>query len=311
MRKPMRSGSKAATILWLAVWAAALAAGSLFAQVPVVELTEELDFDRPESWAMKYFASAGLLTGFGVPSALAPGAIDLGLEGGWIPSLGEEERRVGFNGTKLEDLNKTPFFGRGRVTIGLPSTLSLTLAYVPPIDVGGVKPNLFAAGLGRPFEVSDRWRIGARGYGQFGTIEGDITCDADTVAAGADPDRNPFSCEEVSSDEYTQRMVGGEVSVGYTSSNQRWRPYAGVAVNYLDLKFQVNARYSGFLDRTEQLTDGVTYALTSGLTCALTPELHLTGEIFYTWLNVVRPPATTTQNDGLLNVRALVSYQIR
>jgi hypothetical protein len=87
--------------------------------------------------------------------------------------------------------------------------------------VGGVKPNLFAAGIGRPFTLSDQWRLGLRGYGQFGTIKGDITCDADTVAAGLDPERNPFLCEEV------------------------------------------------------------------------------------------RPPATSTQNDGLLNLRVLFAYQIR
>jgi hypothetical protein len=287
-----------------------LGAGDAVAQ-DVVAGTEQFEFDRPEAWAMKYFASVGILTGFGVPPELGSGAIDLGFEGGWIPSLSEDQRRVGFDGTKLEDLNKTSFFGRIRLTIGLPNQFSLGFGYVPPIEVGGVKPNLFAASIGRPFRLSGDWQLGLRGYGQFGTIEGDITCDADTVAAGPDRERNPFRCEEISDDEFKQRMAGGEASIGYVSQNRRWTPYFGFAVNYLDLEFQVDAQYSGLIDRTLQLTDGVSFSITSGVGYALTPKFKITGEIFYTWLDVVRPPSTSSQNDGLFNIRFLVSYQLR
>ena len=38
-------------------------------------------------------------------------------------------------------------------------------------------------GIGRPFDLSPRWRLGLRAYGQLGTIEGDVTCSADEVAA--------------------------------------------------------------------------------------------------------------------------------
>ncbi len=287
-----------------------LSAGSTTAQ-DFVSGTEQLEFNRPEAWAMKYFASIGIPTGFGVPPEMKSGAIDLGFEGGWIPSLSEDKRRVGFDGTKLEDLNRTPFFGRIRLTLGLPNQFSLGLGYVPPIAAGGIKPNLFAVSIGRPFKLSDQWQLGLRGYGQFGTIEGDITCDAETVAAGPDPERNPFSCEEISNDEHKQRMAGGEASIGYVSENRRWTPYFGLAVNTMDLEFQVDAQYSGLIDQTLQLTDGATLSLTSGVGYALTPKLEITGEVFYTWLSVVRPPSTSEQNDGLFNLRFLISYQLR
>ena len=59
------------------------------------------------------------------------------------------------------------------------------------------------------------------------------------------------------------------------------------------------------------ITDGVNLSITSGVGYAITPKLKITGEVFYTWLDVVRPPNTTGQNDGLFNLRFLLSYQIR
>jgi len=46
-----------------------------------VEGTEDLDFDRPESWAMKFYASLSLLTSMGVPERMGAGTIDLGFDG--------------------------------------------------------------------------------------------------------------------------------------------------------------------------------------------------------------------------------------
>ena len=171
-------------------------------------------------------------------------------------------------------------------------------------------PNLFAIGVGRPFSIAENWRLGARGYFQFGTIKGDITCAEDEVAAGNDPDRNPFMCEAPSDDELGQKIYGAELTAGYISDG-KFRPYAGLAFNYLDLDFQVNARYAGLIDNTQQFTDGGTISVTGGANYLATDAWRITGEVFYTWLSVVRPPNTTSENDGLLNFRFLVSYRIR
>ena len=286
-----------------------LAVGAAARAQETISITEELDFDRPESWGMKYFASLGLLTGMGVPEPPGAGGIAVGFEGGLVPQLDEEQRRIGFNGTKLEDVNKTRFFGRLRAAVGLSDNYSLDLAYTPPFAVGGAKPHLFAVGIGRPFVLSPRWRLGVRAYGQIGSIEGDITCSAGEVAAGADPELNPFLCEEPSNDSLKQGLLGAEISVGYVAG--RWRPYAGVALNYMDLEFQVDARYSGVVDRTLQLTDGVTVSVTTGVGFAPSERWHLSAELFYSWLSVNRPPGSSPQNDGFLNGRLLVAYRVR
>ena len=38
---------------------------------------------------------------------------------------------------------------------------------------------------------------------------------------------------------------------------------------------------------------------------------RIAGEVFYSWLSVVRPPETTAANDGLFNFRFLVAYRLR
>lgn len=279
---------------------------------PVVDFEEEADFSRPESWAMKYFGSVNLLTGLGSPVATESGTMDLGLEIDWVPTLSDAQRTVGFVGTKKEDLNKTSIFIRPSFTLGLPNKLALTLTYLPPVQAFGVKPHLFGVALGRPVHEATRWRAGLRGYAQLGTIQGDFTCDEDTVAAGRDPDRNPFDCQEISEDEYRLRTIGLELSTAWRlDASSKLEPYAGLAINYLDTDFRVNARYAGQIDRTALLTDGFTVSFTAGVGYALTHRLRLSGEVFYSPLSVVRPPSTSAQNDGLFNVRSLITYRIR
>ena len=277
----------------------------------VVAVTETLDFDRPESWGMKYYASLALLTAMGVPERRAAGQVDLGFEGAYVPQMSDEQRRIGFNGTKLEDVNKTKFFGRIRGSVGLGNDFALELGYTPPVEIGGAKPNILALGLGRPFQLSDTWRLGVRGYGQIGKIEADITCSADEVAAGDDIQENPFQCVEPSEDESHQKVIGLEVVAGY-DGRSRFKPYVGVAVNYMDLEFHVNALYANGLveDHNIQLTSGTTVSASAGLTYAAGDRWRITGEVFYSWLSIVRPPSTTSENDGFLNGRFFVSYRV-
>jgi len=299
------------SVLALGTALAVASAAPARAQFVVAE-TETLDFDRPESWGMKYYASLALLTSMGVPEKRAAGSVELGFEGSYVPQLSDDERRIGFNGTKLEDVNKTSFFGRIRGSVGLGKGLALELGYTPPVDVGGAKPNILALALGRSFELSPTWRLGVRGYGQIGTIEADITCSADEVAAGDDVQQNPFQCVEPSQDESRQKVIGLELVAGY-GGDSRFKPYLGLGLNYMDLEFQVDALYSDGLveDHNLQLTSGTTVSATAGLTFEANAHWRVTAELFYSWLSITRPPATTSGNEGFFNGRMFVSYRIR
>jgi len=277
-----------------------------------IQFDEELDFDRPEAWAMKYFASVSLFTGLGVPRNLPPGSVDLGLELDWVPSLSEAERTVGFNGTKEEDLNRTEFFVRPRLQVGLPKKFSLALSWVPPIEAFNVKPNLLSLAIGRPIASPGKWRFGLRVAGQYGKIQGDFTCTQAEAAAGPDRDRNPFLCEAPSSDEIQVRSASLELSGTRQIGKARpFEPYFSIAANLMDLEFQVDALYSGLVDRTRLLADGETYYVTAGFQYLGWKRSQLGVELFYTPLDVLRPPSTSTQTDGLFNARTFVSYTLR
>ncbi len=98
---------------------------------------------RPEAWAMKYFTSLTLLTGYGPIAPREKGWIDLGLEFVEFPFLNEEERRVEFDGAKVENLNNAPLSIRPIVSLYLAEKISLSATYTPPVELWDVKANQY------------------------------------------------------------------------------------------------------------------------------------------------------------------------
>lgn len=295
----------------LAVLAALLVAGAAPGQTRIAP-EEELDFDRPEAWAMKWFGSVVVMTGLGGPPDLPPGGFELAFEGGWIPHLSQEERTVGFLGNKEEDLNRSPVFGRLRLSAGLPGRFTLTAGWVPPVEVDGATPHLLALSLGRPLLERRSFRLDARLTAQGGSFEGDFTCPEDIVAAGNDREVNPFNCLEPSDDEMTVRTAGLELAGSWRLARApRWTPYASLAGHWFDNEFQVRARYGTIVDRTVLLSDGTTLAATAGLGYEASERTRLAAELFYSPLDVVRDPDRGSENDALFNARVLLGYRLR
>lgn len=302
------------TCQWLMVVSFSLVCSWVFSGIAlaqeVVRSTEHLDVDRPEAWAMSYFSSVSLLAGLGTPHSRDPGSLELGFEADWIPQLSKSMKRVGFNGIKEEDLNKAPIFMRPRLTLGLPWKFALTLSYLPPIEVFGVEPNLFAFALERPLYERAPWTLGVRAYGQIGEIRGAFTCPSDVAQFPSGSPENPFGCEKTSNDIVTQRYGGLEFSGSYRINRLHGlTPYIAVAGNFLDHKFQVRARTFGFADRRRLLADAWTFSASMGATYPLTEQLSVSVGLFYSPLWVTRPPETSSQNDPLFNVRSMITYR--
>ncbi len=296
----------------------ALSWGSLsapaHAQAFVLRDHEDLDFDRPEAWAMAWFAAVAFPTALST-EPLPPGGVELSLEGGYVPSLSEEQRTVGFLGEKPEDLNRSSVFGRPRVSIGLPADLTATVSWAPPAEIDGVEPNITSFALAGRLWQGPRARVAARVFGQRGTLRGDLTCPRD-IAGLADFDRNPYGCEEPSKDEMSLRLVGAELSASTTfmTTSARWpavSPYVTIARSSLHAEFQVDARRSGFLDRTLLETDGKIWSGTVGVSVGAGRGARVSGELFYAPLDVVGRAGKGKQTDGLLNARVLLGYRIR
>ncbi len=284
-----------------------------FAQ-SVIDVREDLDFDRPEAWALKYFSAATLPTGLGASGSRSdegatPWRLDLGFEGGWLPELSEEERRVGFYGEKVEDLNKTSAFGRLRVGLTLPAKLHLELGYVPPVEVGGAKPNLLSLALSRTLFERTGFELSARAFALRGTIDADITCDEDTVEAGNDPIRNPFRCEAPSEDEVTLRSMGLELALAWRLK-PRFEPYLAVSFVTLDPEFQINARYSGLLDLTHQETEGDLVTFQLGLSSQWTERRRLSVEVFFAPLELEPRFGADIERRDLWNLRLMFTQNL-
>ena len=302
---------------WLVGYSAACAAltivvlSSPAAAQTVINPVDHMAFDRPESWALAYFASAMLPSGLETPQTRTPGSVSLGLEFGWLPRLSAAQQLVGFNGTAPNDLNKAPLFLRPRVTIALPARLSVIVAAVPPVRSFGVTPKLFTLGLERPVYESPAWAAGLRVFGQVGTVQGAYTCPKSVLAFPSGSPGNPEGCQALSSDTATLRYAGGEASVAYRpGAPHGFSPHAAVGLTYMNLEFQVNA-LTGVIDHTKLLSHGTTVFGSAGISRPLTSRLTLGIDVFYSPLSVQRDTAASVQTDGLLNVRALVTYRLR
>ena len=286
----------------------AVLAVALPGRAQVIDDVEELDWDRPEAWAMKFFNSVSLLTGLGAPEERRKWSFEIGLELDSIPQLSEDQWRIGFNGAKVEDLNRLPAFFRPRVTIGMPAKLSLDIAWVPPVELNGVKANLFAVGLERPFYANGALVLGGRIYGQIGTIKGDLTCTAEEASYPPGPPDNIWGCEAPSEDELSLNHVGFAFTGGYLVKKTMF--HWGLAANYMDMEFQVDALTDGILDRSLLLASGWTWSVNGGASWKLSQRFSIAAELFYSPLSVMRPPSTKTENDPLINLRTMLRIRL-
>ena len=282
----------------------------------VINIVRDLDFDEGEAWALKFFTSASLMTSLGPVEKRPAGHLAFGFEAIQIPHLDSEQRTVGFGGFKEEDLNRSPVWGRLRLDLALGYGFNVTLGWAPPIEVDGVEGDLLAIALEKSLLERARWRLGVRAYGQTGEVDGDLTCAAGGVEVFPPGSaENPFGCEAPSNDTVTMDYFGLELVGGYRLSGKR-RPalHVGVAVNHLDMEFQVDAMTFGIRDRTLLRADGDTVSFTSGLSFDIgglgKRQGRLGLELFYSPLEVERR-GRDREVDKLLNLRVVYRLTLR
>jgi hypothetical protein len=274
-----------------------------------------IGFERPEAWGLKYFASGSLLAGLPQPEPAEGhrvGSITVGFELGWLPSLDAGQQQIGFNGHAPEDLNKAPIFARPIVRIGLPDKFSVVVAAPPPFEVFGITSHLLAFGVERPILERQNWTLGWRGYGQVGSVKGAFTCPQSVLAFAPGSAGNPTQCVGESADVASLRYAGSEFQFAYKLPRMpRIIPHVAVGGNFIDGAFQVQAPVSKGMDETRLWTRGGTFSATGGVTYLITSKVAFTVDAFYSPLFVQRSPNGPTTNDGLFNVRALMSYTFR
>jgi hypothetical protein len=110
----------------------------------------------------------------------------------------------------------------------------------------------------------------------------------------------------------TLRYAGSEFELSYRiPSNPKIIPHVAAGGNFIDGAFQTHAPVVAGLDETRLWTRGGTFSGTAGVTYMVTKRAAVTVDAFYSPLWVKRSPTADRANDGLFNVRALLSYTFR
>jgi hypothetical protein len=290
----------------------AIAGINIRAQTSAGIPNEQISFDRPEAWALKRFDAALL------PSTMFPvapdesrhaGTISVGVEADWLPMLSAAQETVGFDGTKLEDLNKAPALIRPLIGVQMPWKLRAFATAPPPISTFGIKPRLFAFGVERPLPRPGSWTIDWQAYGQVGSVKGAFTCPASAVAAPPGSPANPTYCIALSSDIASLHYVGTQLQVGHSLPQlPNLVPHAFVAGTFDDVAFRSHAPITFGLAQTRQWARGGMFSTGGGGSYLFNRRISFTVDFFYAPLEVSRTEGAPVTNDGLFNVRGLLSY---
>ncbi len=229
-----------------------------------------------------------------------------------IPHISRADSFVGFNGSKFEDLNKSPVFGRGRLLLGLPWRFGLELAYTPPLEINGSQADgIYAIAIERPVLSAYGWQLGGRLFAQAGHVEGDITCPQAVVDFGVDDSiNNPFGCRAASNDDAELDYHGVELSLSHALSEQTviW---AALAASRLEPEVQVEAELASGPDRARRSTRGIVRTTGLGIQYEFVDRWSVSALLNYTPLTVRRPPDRQQQQDDSVNFRVMLDYQLQ
>lgn len=262
----------------------------LFSCLSFVVFSQDVDFESPEGWAMAYTSASALNLGQSASKDLKKGKISISAELSTIPSLSEEQQKVGFNGIKDEDLNKSPVFGRLRLSYGLTSDTSLELSWTPPFEIDGAKPeNIWGFALSRKFIKRENVDLGIRIYISKGKAEADVTCSKEVVAIEPFTPGNLSGCIDISKDKLSIDHKGIEASLVFKNFGNRFTPWLAFASTQMDPSVKVDAPLKYGQELVDISSDGTTLTYSIGIDYAHDRNKVLSFASSYTPLDVNRP----------------------
>ena len=253
---------------------------------------------------MAHTLSASLNLGLTPQMDVTPWKLSLSAELGSIPHLSREEQRVGFGGFKLEDMNKSPVFGRGRVHLGLPYEFELEGSWTPPVEINGGKPDgVYGLAIERSVFRTSSWAVGWRLFAVRGMARGDITCSENVASSPPGSLGNPFGCVEPSDDSIKLDHEGMEFAVSRISNSGRWQPFMGYAYTRIHPRVDVRARVFESLDRSKLEMEDSLQTITVGLSYRLSQNWNWHSAFSYTPLDIRRPPDRSSESQDFWSFR--------
>lgn len=265
-------------------------------------------FDSPEGWAMAYTLASALNLGAGPAEHRGLFSWKIEAELASIPHLSKEQQRVGFGGFKPEDMNKSPVFGRARVSVALPSAVTAEFSWTPPLELDGAKPeSLFGLALERELVSVGAWRLGGRLHAVRGHVSADVTCSRDVASYAPGSPSNLYGCSGPSVDRLRMHQQGAEVMLSRSMFDGRLQPFVAYAKTHFRPFVEVEAPLFDTLHFWELETSGSVDTLSLGARLEITPVWQSSVAFSYTPLSVIRPRMQNRQHDDFWSLRVSVA----
>jgi len=278
---------------------------SIFSQQKV--LAEKVAFDSPEGWGMSYMTAASLNLSDKFPETLPLGQFNLSAEISTIPELNEKQQKIGFGGAKSEDLNKSPVFGRGKITTGFFWNSVIELSWTPPLEIGGAKPDqMWGLAIAKKIYTHNAFNAALRLYQFNGKATASVTCSEGMVMQPLYSPGNISGCIGTSQDKIDMSHEGVEILLKRESS-AGFKPWFSVASTRLTPSVRINAPLEFIQEVAFVETSGRLTTLTFGFNYKLSDNWLLNLGTSYTPIDVQRPEMTGG-NDNFWNIKMGLTF---
>ena len=268
---------------------------------------ERVDFTSPEGWAMSYMTAASLNLSDKFPEVLTLGQFNITAAISTIPELNEEQQRIGFGGFKSEDLNKSPVFGRGKITAGFYWDSIIELSWTPPLEIDGAKPEqMWGTAIAKQIYTNDAFNLGMRLFKFNGQATASVTCSEENVMQPLYSPGNISGCIGISKDQIDMSHDGIEILFQRESSTG-FKPWFSLASTRLRPSVQINAPLEFIQEVAFVETSGRLTTLNLGLNFKLTDKWLLNLGTSYTPIDV-RRPETAGGNDNFWNIKIGLTF---
>ena len=268
---------------------------------------ERVDFTSPEGWAMSYMTAASLNLSDKFPEVLALGKFNITATISTIPELNEEQQTIGFGGFKSEDLNKSPVFGRGKITSGFYWDSIIELSWTPPLEIDGAKPEqMWGLAIAKQIYANEVFNLGMRLYKFNGQATASVTCSEENVMQPLYSPGNISGCIGTSKDQIDMSHDGIEI-LFQRESSIGFKPWFSLASTRLKPSVQINAPLELIQEEAFIETSGRLTTLNLGLNYKLSENWLLNLGTSYTPIDVQRPEMSGG-NDNFWNIKIGLTF---
>ena len=271
---------------------------------------ENFSLKSPEGWGMSYVTSASLNHSSSFKETLKVGEYTFMAELSSVPKLNAKQQLIGFAGLKSEDLNKSPFFGRGIITTGFFGDSLLELSWTPSIKINDTKPSdMWGVALSKVIYSDERNDVAIRFFNMNGSATASVTCSEDMVVQPLYSEGNISGCVGTSNDVIDLSHYGVELIYHHDTALLGFEPWLAIASTKINPSVEINAPLEFIDERAYVETRGTLLSLNLGADYLVSEKWSLSFGTSFTPLDVNRP-SYAGGNDNFWNFKVNITYTL-